>query len=171
MHVTCVPLNQKAFLLFRSTNSLSWRVCPCAPTERRERYTAWWDHAPKDGVDQGGIERTQLDHVLLSRGLVEAVNAVEVRMHHEHSAPAVSDHWPMVVTISFPPGAFTNEEETWAEYWTRGRVGGVCLELVFCVVFYAGIFTLAWGKKRAPTFVDQFFGFGMGYGAPVKKTE
>ena len=34
-----------------------------------ERYTAWWDHAPKDGIDQVGREHSMLDHILLSKGL------------------------------------------------------------------------------------------------------
>jgi hypothetical protein len=53
----------------------------------------------------------------------------------------------------------------------------VCMELVFCGVFFTGAYTLARGKKGPPTFVDRFFGFGMGYGddssetAMEKKTE
>lgn len=142
-----------------------------------ERYTAWWDHAPKDGTDQGGKEHSQLDHVLVSKGLLAgggasgAAAVVEVRVHHGEAAGAVSDHWPMVVKISFPPGVFTGEETTWTEYWTRRRLWRLCLELVFGVVFFTGVFALARGVKGPPAFVDCFFGFGMGFDEGSEKPE
>jgi len=109
---------------------------------------------------------------LLSTGLVAAATSVRVRMHHAHSAAAVSDHWPMSVTISFPPGDFTGDEskmtrgggEGGGEYWTSGRVCRVALELTAGVVFCSGTYVLARGNmlKKIPTSLDSFFGFGMG---------
>ena len=60
-----------------------------------ERYTNWWDHAPKDGIDQGITEHSQLDHILMTPRLYRAVTRAWI--DHTHVASAVSDHWPFAV--------------------------------------------------------------------------
>jgi len=63
-----------------------------------ERYTSWWDHSPKDGKDNGGAEHSSIDHLLLSTFLFE--RASNVSIGHIYDAAAVSDHWPLSVTIA-----------------------------------------------------------------------
>mmetsp|Transcript_15783 Transcript_15783/g.49861 ORF Transcript_15783/g.49861 Transcript_15783/m.49861 type:complete len:362 (-) Transcript_15783:133-1218(-) len=68
---------------------------------RGERYTDWWDHAPKDGVDEGGSEHSSLDHLLVSGPLFDQLSAVTI----DHSTPPMdySDHWPLIATFHLQP--------------------------------------------------------------------
>jgi len=68
-----------------------------------ERYTSWWDHAPKDGKDSGGAEHSSIDHLLLSTFLFE--RASNVSIGHFYDAAEVSDHWPISVTIALNASA------------------------------------------------------------------
>lgn len=63
-----------------------------------ERYTSWWDHAPKDGKDDGGAEHSAIDHLLLSTYLFDRASNVSVG--HFYDAADVSDHWPLSVTLA-----------------------------------------------------------------------
>lgn len=71
----------------------------CAGVPQSDRYTNWYDR-DRDGIDDGTRERSQIDHVLVSRGLAARVSAVSI----DHSAPSgsVSDHWPIVVDFAVP---------------------------------------------------------------------
>ena len=58
---------------------------------------AWYDR-DEDGADLGlSSERSLLDHILVSKCVQWAITAVEV--FSEHDPTAVSDHWPVKVTI------------------------------------------------------------------------
>ena len=61
------------------------------------RYTAWWDHAPKDGIDEGITEHSMLDHILMSKHMYDAISRVWV--DHTHDPAIVSDHWPIAATV------------------------------------------------------------------------
>ena len=65
-----------------------------------ERYTCWYDR-DGDGVDDGGSEHSQLDTILISRGLLPYVD--DVRIDHSYAAGSVSDHWPIIARFA-PPG-------------------------------------------------------------------
>ncbi|UCF10197.1 MAG: endonuclease [Candidatus Bipolaricaulota bacterium] len=64
-----------------------------------ERYTCWYDR-DGDGDDDGGDEYSQLDTVLVSRGLLPYVD--EVWVDHSYAAGTVSDHWPVIVRFTPP---------------------------------------------------------------------
>ena len=64
-----------------------------------ERYSAWWDR-DEDGYDDGGNERTQIDHILVSERLYGQITNVWI--DHSFPAGAVSDHWPIIVTFNLP---------------------------------------------------------------------
>ena len=68
-----------------------------------QRWTSWWDHLPKDGKDGGTAEHTSIDHLLLSNSLMAYAASAEVP--HGMDPTAVSDHWPLAVTLDFgaPP--------------------------------------------------------------------
>ncbi len=70
-------------------------VSVLAELPQRRRFTAHWDRNRNGVVDQG--ELSAIDHVLLSPVLAERV--LEVHAVHAHDPAAVSDHWPVVVTI------------------------------------------------------------------------
>lgn len=61
---------------------------------QQQRYSDWWDHAPTDGRDNGVVEHSQLDHLLVSDGLRALVSRVWI--DHTHNPATVSDHWPLV---------------------------------------------------------------------------
>lgn len=65
---------------------------------RRERYTALWDRGV-EGVRDPGDTFTMIDHVLLSPELRPFVTSV--RIAHDHDPYRVSDHFPVIVTLSF----------------------------------------------------------------------
>ena len=68
-----------------------------AKLPRAERYTNWWDHAPRNGVDDGVGEHSSLDHMLVSPPLYRAMLSVRV----DHSLPPqdYSDHWPLLAAF------------------------------------------------------------------------
>lgn len=68
-----------------------------AKLPQSERYTAWYDHAPKNDVDDGTAEHSSLDHMLMSVGLYSRIETV--RIAHDHNPADVSDHWPIAVTL------------------------------------------------------------------------
>ena len=72
-----------------------------ASLPKAQRYSAWWDHAPKNGVDDGPAEHSMIDHMLVSTELFEKL--VEVRIDHTHQPMDVSDHWPVIATFQFAP--------------------------------------------------------------------
>jgi len=69
----------------------------CAQVPPAERYTHWYDR-DRDGVDDGGRERSQIDFVLVSHTLADRVTYVAI----DHTSPegTASDHWPVVVDIA-----------------------------------------------------------------------
>jgi hypothetical protein len=71
----------------------------CATLTQEDRYTDWYDR-DKDGVDDGKSERSQIDFILVSRGLAEHIAYVTIA--HTTPAGAVSDHWPIVLDLSIP---------------------------------------------------------------------
>ena len=66
---------------------------------REYRYTAWWDHDPQDGVDQGLSEHSSLDHILVSSDLFKYLQSVHI--DHSMHPGDVSDHWPLIATFNF----------------------------------------------------------------------
>ncbi len=71
----------------------------CARLPQRERYTHWYDR-DGDGVDDGTRELSQIDYVLVSRGLAPLVQ--QVAIDRSYPPGAVSDHWPVVVDFALP---------------------------------------------------------------------
>jgi endonuclease/exonuclease/phosphatase family metal-dependent hydrolase len=69
----------------------------CARLPQSERYTNWYDR-DDDGIDDGVREHSQIDFILVSRGLADRIHYVAI----DHTAPAgeVSDHWPIVVDFA-----------------------------------------------------------------------
>ena len=69
--------------------------------------------------------------------------------------------------LRFRPGRFTNEAETWREYWTLERTHRVAWEATCAVAFFAGIYRLVWpgAYESRPNLVGDFYGFGTGYPA------
>ena len=63
-----------------------------AKVPKNQRYSDWWDHAPKNGKDDGIGEHSELDHFLVSKGLKARVGKVWI--DHTHNPADVSDHWP-----------------------------------------------------------------------------
>ena len=61
-----------------------------------ERYTSLYDRNGNDVIEPG--ELSAIDHVLLSPALYRRV--VDVRYVHSHDPRKVSDHFPIVVTLS-----------------------------------------------------------------------
>ena len=101
--------------MHRSRQLMTPRTCPrrahtlCAitPPDRtvtphgtvtQERYTDWWDHAPRDGREDANTEHSALDHMLVSTALYERL--IAVRVDHTTRPMDVSDHWPIVATFS-----------------------------------------------------------------------
>ena len=64
---------------------------------KAERYTDWWDHSPRNGVDDGAAEHSSLDHMLVSTALFDLLS--EARIDHTHQPMDVSDHWPIIATF------------------------------------------------------------------------
>lgn len=60
------------------------------------RYTNFWDRNRNQVADPG--ELSAIDHVLMPGELINAI--VEVRYVHAFAPGAVSDHWPILVTIN-----------------------------------------------------------------------
>jgi len=71
----------------------------CHRLEQADRYTYWYDRN-RNGIDDGDEEHSQLDHILVSQGLIPYL--VDVRIDHSHEARTVSDHWPVLATFGFP---------------------------------------------------------------------
>jgi predicted extracellular nuclease len=71
----------------------------CAALPQEERYSDWYDR-DGDAIDDGKLEHSQIDFILVSRGLSERVAFVTIA----HNTPAgdVSDHWPVVLDLSLP---------------------------------------------------------------------
>ena len=68
------------------------------PKERR--YTCFYDRNSNGRVDED-TEFDAIDHVLLSPFLYESIEKVEIL--HGHDPMKVTDHFPIVVTIQWPP--------------------------------------------------------------------
>ena len=62
----------------------------------RERYTSWWDQNEND-IYEGVTETTQIDHLLMTKGLSRRIQRVWV--DHEANPEIVSDHWPLFVEL------------------------------------------------------------------------
>jgi endonuclease/exonuclease/phosphatase family metal-dependent hydrolase len=71
----------------------------CAMLPQEERYSDWYDR-DGDGVDDGKLEHSQIDFILVSRGLAERIAFVTIA--HTTPAGAVSDHWPIVLDLLIP---------------------------------------------------------------------
>lgn len=69
----------------------------CATLPQAERFTDWYDR-DDDGLDDGAAEHSQIDYVLVSRGLADRVRYVAIA--HTTPAGVVSDHWPIVVDFT-----------------------------------------------------------------------
>lgn len=74
----------------------------CATLPQEDRYSDWYDR-DGDGIDDGTREHSQIDYILVSRGLVERVAYVTIA--HTTPAGAVSDHWPVVMDLTIPAEA------------------------------------------------------------------
>jgi endonuclease/exonuclease/phosphatase family metal-dependent hydrolase len=71
----------------------------CATLPQEDRYSDQYDR-DGDGIDDGKLEHSQIDYILVSRGLAERVAYVTIA--HTTPAGAVSDHWPVVLDLSIP---------------------------------------------------------------------
>lgn len=71
----------------------------CGRLERSDRYSYWYDRN-RNGIDDGDEEHSQIDHMLVSRGLEPYL--VDVRIDRVYESGTVSDHWPIVATFEFP---------------------------------------------------------------------
>jgi endonuclease/exonuclease/phosphatase family metal-dependent hydrolase len=71
----------------------------CATLPQEDRYTDWYDR-DSDHIDDGTREHSQIDFILVSRGLAERIAFVTIA--HTTPAGAVSDHWPIVLDLSIP---------------------------------------------------------------------
>ncbi|GMH33895.1 hypothetical protein BSKO_01729 [Bryopsis sp. KO-2023] len=89
---------------------------------QKERYSAWWDR-DRDGRLDGARELSQIDHILLTKGLWDLVESAWV----DHSAPpgAVSDHWP--VMVEFRVAGNDDAGVLWIRVW-----------LIFAVALISG---------------------------------
>ncbi len=77
----------------------------CATLPQEDRYTDWYDR-DGDGIDDGAREHSQIDFILVSRGLAERVRYVAIA--HTTPAGSVSDHWPVVLDLSLPAEVAAN---------------------------------------------------------------
>jgi len=57
----------------------------------------WYDRNG-NGIDDGTREHSQIDFILVSRGLAEHIAYVTIA--HTTPAGTVSDHWPIVLDLS-----------------------------------------------------------------------
>lgn len=73
-----------------------------ARVPRELRYTCYFDRDENGEVDPA-TEYDAIDHVLLSRPLFHRIR--EVRILHEHDPRDVTDHFPIVVKLAWPPAA------------------------------------------------------------------
>ncbi len=71
----------------------------CATLPQEDRYTDWYDRNG-NGIDDGKLEHSQIDFILVSRGLADRVAYVTIA--HTTAAGAVSDHWPIVMDLTIP---------------------------------------------------------------------
>ncbi|MCX6092105.1 MAG: endonuclease/exonuclease/phosphatase family protein [Candidatus Bipolaricaulota bacterium] len=71
----------------------------CAALPQEDRYTDWYDRNG-NGIDDGAREHSQIDFILVSRGLADRVAYVTIA--HTTAAGAVSDHWPIVMDLTIP---------------------------------------------------------------------
>ncbi len=71
----------------------------CAALPQEERYTDWYDRNG-NGIDDGKIEHSQIDFILVSPALAERVSYVSIA--HTTAAGEVSDHWPIVMDLAIP---------------------------------------------------------------------
>ena len=67
-----------------------------------KRYTCFFDRN-KDGEIDPETEYDAIDHVLLSRPLYHRIR--DVRILHDHDPRKVTDHFPIVVKLAWPPAA------------------------------------------------------------------
>ncbi len=71
----------------------------CATLPQEDRYTDWYDRNG-NGIDDGKLEHSQIDFILVSHGLAERIAYVTIA--HATPAGAVSDHWPIVMDLTIP---------------------------------------------------------------------
>jgi hypothetical protein len=97
------------------------------------------------------------DAAWATEGIVAAIDRAESK------ATSAGDR----LELRFRPGRYTNEEETWREYWTFARTSQVAWEAACAVVFSAGVYRLIWpgAYESRPNLVGDFFGYGSGYPA------
>lgn len=63
-----------------------------------ERYTAWYDRGgDNDGEYDGPEETSQIDHILMTKGLFNRIRRVWI--DHEPNPEVISDHWPLFVEL------------------------------------------------------------------------
>ena len=65
---------------------------------KASRYTAFWDQNQNEHIE-ADRELTSIDHILISNGLGEWVELVEIP--HNHDPREVTDHFPVVVRLRF----------------------------------------------------------------------
>jgi exonuclease III len=75
-------------------------VSATASLPQTDRYTYWYDEN-KNGIDDGDLEHSMIDHVYVSRDLAAQISGVRID-HEAYAADTVSDHWPIVVTFQIP---------------------------------------------------------------------
>ena len=117
-----------------------------------ERYTDWWDHAPRDDTDNGDEEHSSLDHMLVSTRLFAALETVSI--DHTHAPMDVSDHWPIVATFKFEGASG----------------GGAALSVLATIVGIGALASFAWTAKtssrsgvgRATASVSKSYPLGSG---------
>jgi len=64
-----------------------------------QSYTAWWDGGgDRDGSYDGPQEASQIDHILMTKGLFNRIKRVWI--DHEPDPEVISDHWPLFVELN-----------------------------------------------------------------------
>ena len=79
-----------------STNDDLFNAAQLVP--KASRYTAFWDQN-ENGHIEADRELTSIDHILISNGLDEKVDLVDI--NHSHDPREVTDHYPVVVRLRF----------------------------------------------------------------------
>lgn len=84
---------------------------------QKQRYTNWWDHAPKDCIVTIPNEVSMLDHILLSPDLYELAKdtAFGHDLFQQSCDTLHSDHYPIYTSITSP--GKRGSDSIWTKFW------------------------------------------------------
>lgn len=99
-HIDSMPVTNVLSMIKRlgtdSTDDDLFNAAQLVP--KASRYTAFWDQNENNQIE-ADRELTSIDHILISNGLVEKVDLVEI--NHDHDPRKVTDHFPVEVRLRF----------------------------------------------------------------------